>query len=231
MALADELHDALIKGYHQAAAQTGYRGNRFLQAVRRKGGLATAKRMLKPRTQAQRAGLDRLLEAGKPELTVEFIVLRPKFMALFTPEELDQARIRLGKFIKQAAVIKKQRERLYPDDLEPGRTYVEEGKKQVRVNAYERDPKARRACLAHHGSHCAVCQLSFEDRYGSIGKGFIHVHHTRPLAAAGKVQTLDPKRDLVPVCPNCHAMLHRTEPPMSVQKLLTIVRRQMKGNA
>ena len=66
-------------------------------------------------------------------------------------------------------------------------------------------------CLEHHGYACQVCELRFEERYGEFGRGFIHVHHVIPL---GQIEdhdshTVDPVKDLVPVCPNCHAMVHR----------------------
>jgi len=215
----------MIAGYHRAIEEAGYRGSRFLQAVRGKGGLPTARRMLRPRTMAQRAGLDRLLEAGKYRLTLEWLVLRPRFKSLFTREELDEARKRLKGFIKEAAKVRGARERLYPDELEMGRTYVEGAKRQIRVNAYERDPRARKACIAQHGTRCAACGLSFEERYGPIGRDFIHVHHLRPLAATGKVERVNPQTDLVPICPNCHAMIHRSKRPITISQLKTRLRR------
>ena len=75
------------------------------------------------------------------------------------------------------------------------------------VNRYERDPEARRACIAHRGSSCSVCGFSFEVAYGEIGKDFIDVHHVVPLWL-GAGYELDPLTDLVPLCANCHAMAH-----------------------
>lgn len=219
MSLEDELTNAFIDGYHVAGKEVGYWGRRFLQAVRRKGGLATARRMLLPRNAGQRKGLDALLEANRPELTVEAIVLQPKFRSLFTAAEIEAARERLGEYGKAIAAHIATRQRLFPDELEPGKKYVEGAKKQVRVNAYERDPKARKACLAHHGHNCAVCGFNFHARYGEIGKDFIHVHHLKPLALTDGQYELDPVADLRPVCPNCHAMLHRGESVLSIEEL------------
>jgi len=90
----------------------------------------------------------------------------------------------------------------------------------VVVNRYERSATARRQCIDHYGAKCAVCSLDFEATYGPIGEGFIHVHHVVPIASIGEAYILDPIEDLVPVCPNCHAMLHRgTEVPRSVDDL------------
>lgn len=91
---------------------------------------------------------------------------------------------------------------------------------RVVVNAYERNPQARAACIQHYGTKCAVCQFSFETVYGSIGEGFIHVHHIIPVSSQmGSKYVVDPIRDLRPVCPNCHAMLHRVEPPLAIDDL------------
>jgi len=101
------------------------------------------------------------------------------------------------------------RDLLHPDELGPNKKYAEGTPKQVLVNAYERNAKARKHCVRLYGACCIVCKLVMGDRYGMVGKDFIHVHHLRPLARTKGKYVLDPKTDLVPVCPNCHAMLHR----------------------
>lgn len=81
--------------------------------------------------------------------------------------------------------------------------------KTVLVNKYERSSIARKRCVEYHGYSCAVCGMNFEHVYGELGKNFIHVHHIVPLNEIGKEYIVDYKKDLIPVCPNCHAMLHR----------------------
>jgi hypothetical protein len=110
----------------------------------------------------------------------------------------------------------------YPDEVA---RYVEGATKKVFVNIYERRPEARIACIKHHGSNCSVCNFDFEVTYGEIGRGFIHVHHLHPIASMGSEYEIDPINDLRPVCPNCHAMLHRSDPPFSIDELLSLVRR------
>jgi 5-methylcytosine-specific restriction protein A len=61
--------------------------------------------------------------------------------------------------------------------------------------------------------------VDFGKRYGRLGLGFIHVHHLVPISAIGSEYRVDPLADLVPVCPNCHAMLHRSEPPLAIERL------------
>jgi 5-methylcytosine-specific restriction enzyme A len=221
MPLETKLTNAFIDGYQVAGKEVGYWGRRFLQAVKRNGGLVTAKRMLLTRNEGQRKGLDALLEANRPELTVEAIVLQPRFEDLFTSAELAAAKERLGVYGKTIATLASHRQRLFPDELEPGPKYAEGAKKQIRVNAYERSPKARAACLKHHGYNCSVCSFNFESRYGTLGKEFIHVHHHNPIALTDGEYKLDAVNDLSPVCPNCHAMLHRGSTVMSIEELRT----------
>ncbi|EDN65255.1 HNH endonuclease [Beggiatoa sp. PS] len=74
-------------------------------------------------------------------------------------------------------------------------------------------------CIEKYGHKCVVCSFDFEKFYGSIGKKYIHVHHIIPLAEIKKEYQLDPLKDLVPLCPNCHAMIHRTQPTLTIQQL------------
>jgi 5-methylcytosine-specific restriction enzyme A len=54
---------------------------------------------------------------------------------------------------------------------------------------------------------------------GDIGKGFIHVHHLTQLSDIGQGYEVDPVKDLRPVCPNCHAMLHKKNPPYTIDEI------------
>lgn len=97
--------------------------------------------------------------------------------------------------------------------------YFEGTAHTVQVNRYERNTKARRECIRYYGLSCAVCGFNFQQIYGDIGIGFIHVHHLIPLAEIGEKYALDPIQDLRPVCANCHAMLHQRTPPLSIEEL------------
>lgn len=97
--------------------------------------------------------------------------------------------------------------------------YPEGAVQRVEVNRYERNAAARTACIDHWGTTCAVCGFDFGAAYGRIGDGYIHVHHLLDLAQVGPGYEVDPVKDLRPVCPNCHAMLHTTRPAMSISSL------------
>ncbi|HIE8827426.1 HNH endonuclease [Klebsiella variicola] len=114
----------------------------------------------------------------------------------------------------------------YPEELVITGSYSEGATKTITVNAYERDPAARRACIAHHGAVCQCCGFDFEKTWGEHGKGFIHVHHIRPLRTLGADYQIDPVNELVPLCPNCHAMINRGNEakPLSVEELRAMMR-------
>jgi len=103
---------------------------------------------------------------------------------------------------------------IYPDDIEDNNLY-EGTKKQITVNAYERNPQARKECIKHYGYKCQICEFDFEKIYGDIGKDFIHVHHIVDISTIGENYQVNPIKDLIPVCPNCHAMLHKRKPAYS----------------
>lgn len=110
-----------------------------------------------------------------------------------------------------------------PEEISAPALFFEGASRTVTVNAYERDPRARRACIEHYGATCVVCNFNFAATFGSLGEGFIHVHHVVPLSKIGKEYVIQPVRDLRPVCPNCHAMLHHGEKVLSIEDLMAIV--------
>ena len=95
--------------------------------------------------------------------------------------------------------------------------------RKIMVNVYERNPIARKRCITHFGTSCQVCGFDFVKKYGVRGEAFIHVHHIRQLSEICKGYKVDPILDLIPVCPNCHAMLHKTTKPCSIEELKKIL--------
>ena len=102
--------------------------------------------------------------------------------------------------------------------------YEEEGAvSKITTNKYERSRLNRTVCLQIHGYTCKICGMNFENVYGKIGKNFIHVHHIEPVSLMGGSYVLNPSKDLIPVCPNCHAMLHTKNPPYFPEELKKII--------
>lgn len=200
--LEAQFHQEMIALYRRTGEATRhlarpYWPNRFRRRVTEVGGVLAAKRWLRSAANAQ-SGFGRLAEVNRLDLTVESVVLQPKWSSLFSAEERRIARTRLEAY----------GEYFFPDEAELRSTIVEGAKRSIIVNAYERSAEARRKCLAVHGHVCSICGIDFGLVYGEVAEGYIHVHHVRPLAEIGMSYIVDPVEDLRPVCPNCHAVLH-----------------------
>jgi 5-methylcytosine-specific restriction protein A len=94
----------------------------------------------------------------------------------------------------------------------------------VTLNVYERNPEARRRCIAHYGVACVVCDFDFGRAYGRDAEGLIHVHHIRPVSELGERYEVNAVEDLRPVCPNCHAVIHRRREPFTIEEVRMMLR-------
>ncbi len=108
---------------------------------------------------------------------------------------------------------------IFPDEVDADIEYAEGKTKKVLVNSYERNPIARKKCIEHFGVICQICNFDFKKTYGEVGTNFIHVHHIVDISTIGNEYSVDPLKDLIPVCPNCHSMLHKKKPAYLVNEL------------
>jgi len=90
---------------------------------------------------------------------------------------------------------------------------------EARSIRYERSRANRIRCLNFHGYDCFVCGFNFEQVYGSLGHGFVEVHHCFTVADMPPGYRPDPATEMVPLCANCHRMAHRSKPPIAPQDL------------
>ena len=90
---------------------------------------------------------------------------------------------------------------------------------KILVNRYERSRINRQICIVVHGAYCNICGFNFRKQYGVTGEGYIEVHHKVPVSELGKNYRIDPINDLIPVCANCHAMIHKRNPPYSPDEI------------
>ncbi len=212
--------------YHVVGKTTGYWANYYLRSVRKFGGLAHAKKALS-KMNTEQDGFKKLIEVGRPDLSIEASVIKEEYAELFSNEEVNEAKRRLATVPDYAWRKCVEPGENYTGEIENRELFKEGATKQVTVNVYERNAAARAECLMKNGYNCKVCDMSFSHVYGKIGENFIHVHHIKPLAGVAGEYELNPKKDLVPVCPNCHAMLHTYSPPLSVEELKEILRENL----
>jgi predicted HNH restriction endonuclease len=164
--------------------------------------------------------------------------IRPLYANLFMFQDYNRARVILRPGITQrkalAAIGKGHLRRLYVakvTDLKKKNTLLR--KMVLREGAvlktlrsvYVRDPNARQQCINKYGPKCFICKFSFKESYGKVADGFIHVHHVRQLSNIRKEHRVDPVKHLRPVCPNCHAVLHLSNPAYSIEKVQSFLRR------
>lgn len=125
--------------------------------------------------------------------------------------EVEAPLIRLEKIHRTAFHL----DIIFPDEVRrDAAEYREHGDRFIYGvrSRYELDPEIRIQVLKIHGTSCAVCGLHYEDLYGDLGRGYIQVHHTGSVEA--QPESLDFERDFIPICENCHGIIHRSREHM-----------------
>jgi hypothetical protein len=131
----------------------------------------------------------------------------------------DLALLRLSSHISFSSAM------LSDENAVTGETEFREGGKVLRwTTRYERDPGIRESAIKAHGTICMGCGFSFEQTYGVIGRGFIEVHHTRPVSTLEADTIVTPEQDMITLCSNCHSMVHRKKSePLSLENLKAVL--------
>lgn len=107
----------------------------------------------------------------------------------------------------------------------PRQVFTEGNVLESHFDRHERDYGARLKCIEYYGYKCAICGFDFEAQYGEVGKEFIEIHHIVPISNTRGEHDIDPINDLIPVCSNCHSILHRRRPnPYSPEEVSTMLK-------
>lgn len=120
-----------------------------------------------------------------------------------------------------------------PEEIEEKETstLVEGAKKQVTVNAYERNPYARIACINHYRKKnkgrlkCEICGFDFGKVYGDKFVEKIHIHHLVEISSVGSEYEVNAIKDLLPICPNCHMIAHSKKPPYTPAEIKEMIKK------
>ena len=104
-------------------------------------------------------------------------------------------------------------------------TPVPETRKYAYHRKIERNRTAIKMAKQFHGTRCQACDLSFPQRYGAIGEGFIEAHHLKPISTLEEGVTVhyDIATDFAVLCSNCHRMIHRTADPSNLAQFRDMV--------
>lgn len=225
--LERQFEEQALAVYENGKKHLNYRASRFLQKIRSDGGVAAAKAWLRPKKDDKPTnGFLRLVEHGRLDLSLEAVVLNERWGALFSEVELAVARQRLAKYgYFEIAADHRDRDDMLPQEVAVGELFLEGAVRSVLVNQYERNSAARSACIDHYGPQCYVCGFDFGNAYGSAFSRCIHVHHLCPLSSIGNSYQVDPVADLRPICPNCHAVVHKRDPCYTIAEARTLIRK------
>ncbi|MFZ3088336.1 MAG: hypothetical protein WA123_09770 [Methylotenera sp.] len=104
--------------------------------------------------------------------------------------------------------------------------YYEGEEKYSYRRGYERNSQAREECLKFHNYQCKACKKSLEDIYGKVAQKVIHVHHLNPIAKSIGLREVDPRTELIPLCPNCHTIAHLRTPPYTLDEIISFIKSQ-----
>ncbi len=222
--LEQQFDEQVMAVYENGKRILRYNATRFLQKIRSDGGIGAAKSWLRSKKNDKPTnGFLRLVDSGRLDISLEALVLKDPWNTLFTEEELEVARKRLAKYgYFNTLAANYDRVDLLPQEVED-KSFIEGSVQKVCINRYERDPKARKACIQHYGARCYICSFDFSAIYGFNFEGFIHVHHLCPLSSIGNEYKLNAIADLRPVCPNCHAVIHKKEPCYTIDEVKTLL--------
>jgi 5-methylcytosine-specific restriction protein A len=152
--------------------------------------------------------------------TFEFKLIRT-FMSLDeAPKVLDSTLLDVFSILLPLSGQVTLEENVFDTDSLPEGDFKEEGQKiTLACTKYERSRFNRRLCLNHYGYRCVACGILLAEKYGDAGRDLIHVHHLTPVSLMDEPAILNPIKDLVPLCPNCHNVAHRRNPPYGLEEL------------
>lgn len=106
-------------------------------------------------------------------------------------------------------------------------TVFQEGEQLRRERTFfSRNPKLREEAIRKHGLNCTVCNFDFATVYGVLGAGYIEMHHLESVSERASKSTSGwsiSAEDVRPLCANCHRMVHRRRPPLSLEELSKLI--------
>lgn len=113
----------------------------------------------------------------------------------------------------------------HPVELADFESYVEGSEYRYFGTRYERDAALRSKAIEIHGLICKACGFDFEATYGEYAQGLIHVHHLVPISTFGGKKSVDPATDMITLCANCHAVVHRRRDlTLSLAELVSLIK-------
>ena len=95
---------------------------------------------------------------------------------------------------------------------------------------FSRNLSLVKSAKAYYGDTCQVCNFNYQKKYGDLGLGYIECHHLNPLSERSEgewdenIKTI--VEDVRVLCANCHRMIHRRRPALTIEELQAIIASQ-----
>lgn len=120
-------------------------------------------------------------------------------------------------------------------DLDVADALFQEGREQLKIHLSKERNKhlvalAKELWLHKGDLKCSICAFSFSAAYGEAGDGYIEAHHTTPVSELAENTIVRPS-DLAPVCSNCHGIIHRHRPWLTIAQMQAIVAKHAGAGA
>jgi len=107
--------------------------------------------------------------------------------------------------------------------VEQVQLYIEGELETVIYENRSRNENARKKCIELNGTTCIICKTNLGDIYGEQFSDKIHIHHLYPVADYEGEVLVNPQTDLVPVCPNCHFIIHSKKTPYKPEDVIAFI--------
>lgn len=177
-----------------------------------------------------------LYEHYADEIRAELIEDRPRFHPFTTYRDsirfnqgiyLSRCTARLYNIFQRALGLELSRAKLEYNQPNPHEEYVESLRRSREGYFFARNAKLARDAKRLYGLKCQVCGFDFYETYGDLGKGYIECHHINPLSERPEREWTSELRtkiqDVAVLCANCHRMIHRKKPALSIDELRAII--------
>lgn len=220
---------AIFKPTGEDAKQLkGRKDNIFTQQVRNLKSHNTFENLglaiYRQREEGQRSGSFKITNHGKKYLSENITIVDYLLNNNLESQELKEA---FGK--AHLNRNKPQEIEIFDENL-----LIHEGTKEiVNTQKYKRSKLLRDKAIEHFTDEngrikCKVCNFDFEEVYGEHGRGYIEIHHQKPVFQFDgddvKKTISEALKNLIPVCANCHRMIHRSrEKPLSFNEMRGIL--------
>ena len=164
------------------------------------------------------------LYKGKLHKTVKYNDVDAKYIMQFLYERVTTKNPKLS-IANNGTNMFGLEEPTIPNSADSDQITTEGFLSEVKFFRSKRNRAIRNQCAERDHYTCQACGFNFEKVYGKRGKGFIEIHHIKPLSSYDGEHEVK-LEELIALCSNCHSMVHNGGELVKVEEL----RENLKNN-